>query len=265
MKKKTQKKTKTAKRSIVKRASTLKKFVQKIRSRIAPKSLKKIKIQQSSPVALAAELQSVVYSEPPTNGFQFPERYGEDNLVLMVRDPWWIYAYWEVTPGRENEILQLIQRHNVQPQAKVLRVYDVTDKIFPANNSYFDIEIGYAGNWYVDVGAPDRAWIAEVGFRTSEGRFYGLVRSNVVRTPRFGVSDVLDEEWLLPDELYWKIFGLSGGIASQKSSLDVKEILERYLRGLGASENAPNFKPHSKPENKDARPALSPESLLEKH
>lgn len=264
MKKRTQKKTKIIKKSVKKPALTLKRIIQKFRSRVVPKSLKKIKIQKISSIASQVVTPVPVDNAPASNGFELPERYGEDKLVLLVRDPWWIYAYWEVTPEHEKEVSDLVMRHGSAIQAKVLRVYDVTDKNFPKHHSFFDIEIGFSNNWYVDVGAPDRQWVAEVGFRTRDGRFFALVRSNVVRTPRFGVSDVLDEEWLLPDELYWKIFGLSGGVTGQKSSLAVKEVLERYLRGLGASENSPNFKPHSKTEKKDARLALSPQALLEK-
>jgi len=93
----------------------------------------------------------------------------------------------------------------------------------------------------------------EVGVRTREGRFFMLVRSNVVRTPRFGVSDVLDEEWMLPDELYWKLFGMSG-LGRQKSSLDVREILERYLKSVVSSERpssvgfSPGFRASPAPE-----------------
>lgn len=262
MRKSSRKKTRIVRKSSKKQARPIRKILRKVRLRIARKPLKKLKIQQFIlPIVKAPE--PVAYNPVPAPaGFELPERYGEDKLALLVRDPWWIYAYWETTPEREREVLHQIERSACLParqgsssQSKVLRVYDVTDKPLPDHHSFFDIEIGFAGNWYVDVGRPDREWVAEIGFRKRDGRFFALVRSNVVRTPRFGVSDVCDEEWLLPDDLYWKVFGLSGGIGGRKSSLDVKEILERYLRGLGASENSPNF---------NARPSFSPEAVLEK-
>ena len=30
--------------------------------------------------------------------FQIPTGYGDHRIVLMVKDPWWVYAYWEVQP-----------------------------------------------------------------------------------------------------------------------------------------------------------------------
>ncbi|MCK5596468.1 MAG: DUF4912 domain-containing protein, partial [Candidatus Eisenbacteria sp.] len=32
------------------------------------------------------------------DGFMFPETHGEDLIVLMVRDPYWLFAYWEFSP-----------------------------------------------------------------------------------------------------------------------------------------------------------------------
>ncbi|PIU40306.1 MAG: DUF4912 domain-containing protein [Candidatus Omnitrophica bacterium CG07_land_8_20_14_0_80_50_8] len=236
------KQVKSLKKNVRKAALYIPKFVRKIKSKLTRKSLKIKKIKKTSVSASVRPKETQITpktcSPPKYSGFELPAKYGENKLVLLVRDPWWLYAYWEATPEREMEILDLVRRSAKSIEAKVLRVYDITDKSLPDYNVSFDIEIGVATNWYVDVGKPDRRWVAELGFRTHRGRFFSLVRSNFVCTPRFGVSDVLDEEWLLPDELYWKIFGLSGGLGTQKSSLDVKEVLERYLRGLGASENS---------------------------
>ena len=104
-------------------------------------------------------------------------------------------------------------------------------------HSFFDIELNFfTNNWYVDVGRPDTEWIAELGVRTTQGRlFFPLVRSNAIRTPRFGISDVLDEEWMMPDDLYWKLFGRMAGLRDRKSSLDTREVLERYLKGMASS------------------------------
>ncbi len=195
-------------------------------------------------LASTPETSESVYQETGAAPFDLPTAYGEDKLVLLVRDPWWIFAYWEVTPRRGQEVRDEIQRLGLREQKTVLRVYDVTDAAPQNAHSHFDIELNFmTDNWTIDVGAPDRQWMAELGIRTQDGRFFVLVRSNVVRTPRFGVSQVLDEEWLLPDELYWKIFGLSGGFGGQKSSLDMREILERYLKGIVSSERSSGFGP----------------------
>ena len=165
---------------------------------------------------------------------RLPTHYGEDRLVLLVRDPWWIFAYWEVTPERQQQVLRQTEGKRYKT---VLRVYDVSGVSLPKSNSFFDIEINFhADNWYVDVGMPDREWAAEIGFRTEDGRFFALVRSNTVRTPAFGISDVLDEEWMLPEDVYFRLLGQSFGAGSPGGSMDIRRMLEKYLKNVVSSE-----------------------------
>ncbi|HVN67357.1 MAG TPA: DUF4912 domain-containing protein, partial [Candidatus Sulfotelmatobacter sp.] len=35
--------------------------------------------------------------------FEFPAGYGDNRIVLMVRDPYWLYTYWEVNDQRRQE------------------------------------------------------------------------------------------------------------------------------------------------------------------
>ena len=60
-----------------------------------------------------------------------------------------------------------------------------------------DIPIhGGVNNWYIDVVEPPRSYRIDVGYLSSRGKFYVLARSNVVTTPKAGVADPLDENWL---------------------------------------------------------------------
>ena len=111
----------------------------------------------------------------------------------------------------------------------MVRVYDVTDG--EANAPSFDIVLrDLANNWYIHVGKPDRAWIVEIGLRTSRGHFFRFVRSNRVTTPRYGPSDVIDEEWMSLEEEYWKLFGVAGGFGIGKSSMEIRQRFREQLR-----------------------------------
>ena len=170
---------------------------------------------------------------------RLPEFYSENKLVLLVRDPWWLFGYWEVTPQREAEVMGDISRNGLYRDKTVLRVYDITEA---SNSVFFDIEINYLNsNWYIDVGAPDREWVAEIGIKTRDGRFFMLVRSNVVRTPPFGLSDILDEEWMMPEDLYFKLLSVVGGIDASGGSLQIRKLLEKYIRQSISSETAPKL------------------------
>lgn len=219
-----------------KRARSLKKnprSSRKITPRPAPRLLKRTRVQKYRKSLQKFEIQhsnfprESLFSDSQST-FGLEPRYQDNKIVLLVRDPWWIYAYWEVTLARQTEVRAHIQRQGLSQDKTVLRVYD-------AVGAWFDIEAGFADNWHIDVGAPDSEWVAELGIRTREGPFFAWVRSNKVRTPRFGISDVIDEEWMLPEDLYWKLFGLSGGLAHPRSSLEVQEVMRRYLRSLVSS------------------------------
>lgn len=150
---------------------------------------------------------------------RLPDHYGVDRLTLLVRDPWWVFAYWEVTPGRSEHVLSQMPSDARDARATVLRMYDLTGGSFEKPAAFFDIELRVmASQWYVDTGRPDREWGAEIGFRLPDGRFWPLVRSNRVHTPRFGFSDVLDEEWMIPDEDFWKLVG--GGFNLESFGVD---------------------------------------------
>lgn len=164
--------------------------------------------------------------------FRFPQGYGDNKIVLLVRDPWWLFTYWEVRKEREEEIVRKMEKSGESPQKSVLRVYDVTGVNFNGRNSrsFFDIDLkGLASNWYINVNMPDSSWVVDIGMVSDKGNFYLLARSNAVRTPRFGMSDQLDAEWMAPEDEFWKMFGLSGGMGIGKGSLEVREMFKKRL------------------------------------
>lgn len=166
---------------------------------------------------------------PPANEISFPAGYGDDRIVIMVRDPYWVYAYWEMTPGKHQEARKKLGS-KFQGSKFILRVYDVTEVDFNGANAwrFFDIEIhGGANNWYINVGQPNRSWCTEIGYRCADGTFLALARSNIVTTPRDSVSDVIDEEWMTTD--YDEIFQIptfSGASPGMKKKRAKKMQLE---------------------------------------
>jgi len=169
---------------------------------------------------------------------ELPGKYGENRIAAMVRDPDWIFVYWEITP----ETLERARRE-VDPEGgrreMSLRVYDVTGKIFDGNNAngWFDIDaVGRADNWYINTGAPGRSFCVEIGLLASGGRFHALARSDVVSTPPAGMSEETDERWMTHGEEFERIYALSGGFEAGKGSAELHEMMQRRLREHLASE-----------------------------
>jgi hypothetical protein len=166
------------------------------------------------------------------DSFGIPSGYNDNKVVLMVRDPWTIYSYWEINKDTEARVRERIKKAGLVPSKSVLRVYEVSGEGSGENKrAAYDFELkNWANSWYVHAGGDGRKWMVEIGIFCSSGDFFCLAGSNVVQTPRYSMSEVYDEEWMCPEELYSKLFAASGGFDVGKSSLEMKEMISRYLR-----------------------------------
>ena len=161
-----------------------------------------------------------------------PTGYGDDRIVLMVKDPWWLFAYWEIQPGTERAASSQLLPREVAGLASILRVYDVTGVDFPAQPACRSFDIGLSGlatNWYIQTNAPNRAFVVDIGLLAHTGRFLRLARSNQVTTPRFGPSEVIDEAWRTTEDAYWTLLGTSAGIGMGASHSGWTGLLQRAL------------------------------------
>ena len=154
-----------------------------------------------------------------------PSEYGEDRIMIMARDPYMAYSYWEATHGR-------IEKEKAWfgwDSKLCVRIYDVTGVgSFDGTNAagYYDQEVyERVGNWYFDLGRPTHSFCADIGLLSPSGRFLTLARSNYITMPRDGVSDVLDEEWMLVDEEFMKLYGVPGKVGGL-SSPEVQEMVK---------------------------------------
>ncbi len=120
-----------------------------------------------------------------------PHRYNESRIVLMVRDPRWAFAYWDL---EDQKAASVHQREDFEQL--VVRVYDVEGVEFNGLNahSFFDIPVQFTdSNWYIYLPKEDRSYLLELGY-IAAGRYHCLIRSNQVRTPRSTFSEQRDGE-----------------------------------------------------------------------
>ena len=155
-------------------------------------------------------------------------RSGQDRLVVMVRDPYWLHAYWELAP-RSVERAQTALGQHWHTTRPILRVFRISSD--GTAEMYRDIIIhGGVNHWYVDVQNPPQQFRMEVGYLAASGQFYCLARSNAVTTPPAGTSDSVDENWVDIDENADRIFAMSGGYTHRGTSLELQELLEERLQ-----------------------------------
>jgi len=165
-----------------------------------------------------------------TNGKAAP--IVRDRLVVMVRDSYWLHAYWELSrQGVERAEAAMSQEwHSAKP---ILRLLEVTGggTTCSAECHSRDIEIhGGVNNWYVDVVDPPKSYRMDIGYRAESGKFFVLCRSNVVTTPPAGASDAIDKNWVAVAENFDKIYALSGGYAADGPNLELQQLFEERLR-----------------------------------
>jgi hypothetical protein len=159
----------------------------------------------------------------------------KDRIVVMVRDPYWLHVYWELSH-------QAVQRaeaalgqdwHGARP---ILRLFDVSSLETTATSEtpVRTVEIhGGCNNWYIEVTTPPRSFRVDVGYLSRRGQFFVLARSNVVSTPKAGVSDQLDENWSdLNASSADRIMSMSNGFdsAHPANGQELKELFEERLR-----------------------------------
>lgn len=126
------------------------------------------------------------------SGYVLPQRYGKERLVLMARDPRWLYAYWELANERYQELRS--RRLGEWGLSKpVLRLYDLSEE--SPSHRVVDVELrDDADNWYVRLNRPRHRFVAEIGRIFPDG-FVPLLRSNEVMLPPDLPSMEISEEW----------------------------------------------------------------------
>lgn len=156
----------------------------------------------------------------------------KDRLVVMVRDPYWLHAYWELNrKSIERAKVALGQYwHGARP---VLRMYEVLrDGTTTATRQPIrDVDIhGGVNNWYIDVHNPPKSYQLDIGYLTPGGKLFCLARSNVVSTPPAAFGDTFDKNWADVAKDFDRIFALSGGYSEPESNGDLRDVLEERLQ-----------------------------------
>jgi hypothetical protein len=115
--------------------------------------------------------------------FIFPETYGVNRIRLLVKDPEWLFVYWDVDPRSLDGFRAELGERAVAVSKLTLRIADPTS----GGMSVVLLPPGVR-SWYVRADSRRRAYQAELGFTLPSGEFRRLAESNSVVTPRVGPS-----------------------------------------------------------------------------
>jgi hypothetical protein len=115
--------------------------------------------------------------------FLFPESYGKNRVRLLVKDPEWIFAYWDVSP-------ESVAALGAEQGGRAAALSRLTLRLTDPDGGGTTVMLLPAGarSWYVRTDRAARAYRAELGFTLPSGEFRPLALSNTIRTPRVGPS-----------------------------------------------------------------------------
>lgn len=128
---------------------------------------------------LPRELPPRVFEE---ERFIFPESYGVNRVRLLVKDPYWLFAHWDVDPRAREEI----RREKGERVAALARLtLRLTDS---AGSGGSVVLPDGARSWYLRAVPGHRSYRVELGLTLPSGEYRPLTQSNTVSTPRLGPS-----------------------------------------------------------------------------
>ncbi len=156
-----------------------------------------VRVKRAKPAAVAApppapKRKGVYLDYGPT----LPERYHDDRMFAMVRDPEWVYVYWELSDGKLPALIRRYGRQAVRRGSWRLLGRDGGSQRFATG-----LVAGETGSWYCKVGAQMTVQFSLV-LRLPDGRAIEVLRSNTVRTPRLWPSERTDAAWYVSEEQF---------------------------------------------------------------
>ena len=111
-----------------------------------------------------------------------PGNYGESEVNLMVRDPYCLFAYWELQPHElTEEQRSRLQLCLLQDEKEVCQSFSIGD---------------LAGSWYFHQVSPASRFMVRLGFLGLDNTYHELHRSRPVMTPPQGPSSVVEGDYI---------------------------------------------------------------------
>ncbi len=142
-----------------------------------------------------------------------PFGYGKTESYLLPKDPAWMFLFWEITQSTL-DYLKSQYGAALNTARTIIRLHDVTGvTLFNGTNSvkYYDMPVIFeAKSWYINAPESGRAYIADLGYLTDDGRFILVTRSNATAIPPGKISDVIDDKWMIVEGDFQKLLKLSG-------------------------------------------------------
>lgn len=117
---------------------------------------------------------------------ELPETYNETSITLLMRDPGWVFAYWDFHSNLYTAITS-----NFRFESFFLRVNTLSDTTHSSVIDYFDIEVGNRDRkWYIHLSSRDHACRVDLYSRNVQEKEQLLARSGILVIPPTASGDL---------------------------------------------------------------------------
>lgn len=116
--------------------------------------------------------------------YSLPPQYDDARIVLLARDPHWLYAYWDLSDDRKDQLIQDIGNELWQNSTPVLKINNLTK-----NNSFYVRINDFSNSWYIHVEDSNCLYTAEIGRKIQDRFFLNIADSNCAVTPSNNAAD----------------------------------------------------------------------------
>ena len=172
---------------------------------------------------------------------ELPEAYGTQRLMLVARDPHWLYAHWDMT-------LEQLRKHNASSRDGhlIVRVFRGQPAGKPILEQHVHPE---SRNWFLHVGQGGLRYVAQLGCYDRSGTWKTIVTSGATLAPPETLSgDTSVRFETIPIEVpFRKLLELvKGAVAEHMPLVEViQELRESGNAGLPQLALSNEFTPSS--------------------
>src|SRR6185436_4787433 len=169
---------------------------------------------------------------------ELPESYGTQRLLLVARDPHWLYAHWDMTAEQ-------LRKHNAASRDKhlVVRVFQNQPAGKPVLEQHVHPE---SRNWFLHVGRGSTRFVAQLGYYNRTGAWHTITTSAATFTPPDALSEDTSARFeTIPIEVPFKklLELVKGAVAEHAPLIEVIQQLRAAgypelpaFRGAGSAE-----------------------------
>lgn len=143
--------------------------------------------------------------------FEFPELYNVTRIMLMLRDPEWAFAYWDISLHDRNRILEAEREQDL-----CLVLQEISEAGEAAERLEVPVSIQDT-KWYMNIPRRGTRYYAFLGLKNANG-IEEICRSGAITVPKGAISPEFSESATMETELVLAISAIQDlGVSSYEA------------------------------------------------